>query len=151
MFSHWILAARPKTLLASFCPVGIGTALAWHDNALHFLAMACALIGAVTIQIGTNFCNDYCDYFQGADTNDRKGPTRAVQAGLISPKTLAFMMRNHLGGDIASMGPSSFAEQPMEGMGFGLGGAVLCHVETPAGRCAPADAVRRAEHGCSSS
>ena len=35
------------------------------------------------------------------------------------------MMRNHLGGDIASMGPSSFAEQPMEGMGFGLGGAVL--------------------------
>ena len=50
---------------------------------------------------------------------------RTGGAGLIGPKTLAFMMRNHLGGDIASMGPSSFAEQPMEGMGFGLGGAVL--------------------------
>jgi CubicO group peptidase (beta-lactamase class C family) len=35
------------------------------------------------------------------------------------------MMRNHLPGDIASMGPQSFAEQPMEGMGFGLGGAVV--------------------------
>jgi CubicO group peptidase (beta-lactamase class C family) len=45
--------------------------------------------------------------------------------GLVSPKTLAFMMRNHLPGDIASMGPQSFAEQPMEGMGFGLGGAVV--------------------------
>lgn len=45
--------------------------------------------------------------------------------GLISPKTLEFMMRNHLPGDIASMGPQSFAEQPMEGMGFGIGGAVL--------------------------
>ncbi len=44
---------------------------------------------------------------------------------LLSPHTLAFMMRNHLPGDIASMGPSSFAEQPMEGMGFGLGGAVV--------------------------
>ncbi|MDF1728084.1 MAG: serine hydrolase [Sulfitobacter sp.] len=45
--------------------------------------------------------------------------------GLVGPKTLDFMMRNHLPGDIASMGPASFAEQPMEGMGFGLGGAVV--------------------------
>lgn len=44
---------------------------------------------------------------------------------LLSPSTLGFMMRNHLPGDIASMGPQSFAEQPMEGMGFGLGGAVV--------------------------
>lgn len=44
--------------------------------------------------------------------------------GLLSPQTINFMMRNHLGGDIASMGPSSFAEQPMQGMGFGIGGAV---------------------------
>lgn len=45
--------------------------------------------------------------------------------GLLSPATLRFMMRNHLPGDIASMGPQSFAEQPMEGMGFGIGGAVV--------------------------
>jgi len=84
----WILAARPKTLFASLAPVSIGTALAAKDGKFHFLAMACALIGAITIQIGTNFCNDYCDYFQGADTDDRKGPTRAVQAGLISPRAM---------------------------------------------------------------
>lgn len=46
-------------------------------------------------------------------------------ARLLSPKTVAFMMRNHLPGDIASMGPKSFAEQPMDGVGFGLGGSVL--------------------------
>ena len=34
-------------------------------------------------------------------------------------------MNNHLAGDIASMGPQSFAEQPMEGMGFGIGGAIV--------------------------
>lgn len=50
---------------------------------------------------------------------------RVGGAGLIGPRTLGFMMRNHLRGDIASMGPRSFAEQPMEGMGFGLGGAVV--------------------------
>lgn len=44
---------------------------------------------------------------------------------LLSPSTVDFMMANHLPGDIASMGPQSFAEQPMDGMGFGLGGAVV--------------------------
>ena len=44
---------------------------------------------------------------------------------IISSKTLNFMRLNHLRGDIASLGPESFAEQPMDGMGFGLGGAVV--------------------------
>ncbi|MFW8634714.1 serine hydrolase domain-containing protein [Cribrihabitans pelagius] len=44
---------------------------------------------------------------------------------LLSPRTVDFMMQNHLPGEIAAMGPQSFAEQPMEGMGFGLGGAVV--------------------------
>ena len=45
--------------------------------------------------------------------------------GLVSPSTAEFMMSNHLPGDIASFGPSSFAEQPMDGVGFGIGGAVV--------------------------
>lgn len=50
----------------------------------------------------------------------------AAGAGrLLSPLTARFMMANHLPGDIAAMGPQSFAEQPMDGMGFGLGGAVV--------------------------
>ncbi len=44
---------------------------------------------------------------------------------LLGTKTVDFMMINHLPGDIASMGPQSFAEQPMEGVGFGLGGSVV--------------------------
>lgn len=50
---------------------------------------------------------------------------RSASGHLVSPRTLVFMMQNHLPGDIADMGPTSFAEQPMEGMGFGLGGAVV--------------------------
>lgn len=44
---------------------------------------------------------------------------------ILSNSTLEFMMSNHLSGDIASMGPQSFAEQPMHGIGFGIGGAVV--------------------------
>lgn len=45
--------------------------------------------------------------------------------GLVSPSTAGFMMSNHLPGDIARLGPASFAEQPMDGVGFGIGGAVV--------------------------
>ncbi len=44
---------------------------------------------------------------------------------ILGPKTMEFMLSNHLPGDIASMGPQSFAEQPMEGTGFGIGGAFV--------------------------
>jgi len=63
------------------------------------------------------------DYMRFAEMIRRKG--RADDGFIISPQTIDFMVRNHLSGDIASMGPQSFAEQPMEGMGFGLGGAVV--------------------------
>ncbi|MGR3759441.1 serine hydrolase domain-containing protein [Roseobacteraceae bacterium NS-SX3] len=63
------------------------------------------------------------DYMKFAEMLRRRG---AYNGGFIlGPQTVDFMMRNHLPGDIASMGPQSFAEQPMEGMGFGLGGAVV--------------------------
>ena len=88
MWRIWFLAASPKTLLASVCPVAIGTALAQHEGRLHAGAAVAALMGALAIQVGTNFCNDYFDFRQGADTAQRKGPTRAVQAGWISPAAM---------------------------------------------------------------
>jgi 1,4-dihydroxy-2-naphthoate octaprenyltransferase len=74
--------------MASVCPVAIGTALALRDGTWHARAAVAALVGAIAIQIGTNFCNDYFDFVQGADTSARLGPTRAVQAGLISPRAM---------------------------------------------------------------
>jgi 1,4-dihydroxy-2-naphthoate octaprenyltransferase len=88
MWRNWLLAARPKTLLASVCPVAMGTALAERDGSVHWPAALAALGGAIAIQIGTNFCNDYFDFRQGADTPKRQGPMRAVQAGLISPSAM---------------------------------------------------------------
>ena len=63
------------------------------------------------------------DYARFIEMLRRGGSTQGDR--LLSPNTLNFMMRNHLPGDIASMGPQSFAEQPMEGMGFGLGGSIV--------------------------
>jgi 1,4-dihydroxy-2-naphthoate octaprenyltransferase len=84
----WLLAARPKTLPAAVAPVLVGTSMALADGAAHWPAACAALLGAVLIQIGTNFANDYFDFVKGADTSARTGPARMVQAGLVTPATM---------------------------------------------------------------
>lgn len=84
----WIAAARPKTLWAAVAPVLVGVGLALGEGAFHPLAALCALAGAVFIQIGTNYVNDAEDAVKGADTEDRKGPMRAVATGLVTPQAM---------------------------------------------------------------
>lgn len=84
----WTAAARPKTLGAAVAPVLMGTAMAWEAGGFHALAAVCALLGALLIQIGTNFSNDYADFLKGSDTGARKGPMRVTQAGLVAPATM---------------------------------------------------------------
>ena len=86
----WIQAARLRTLPAAIAPVMIGVALAFSSEQFHLLAAASALIGALIIQIGTNFANDYFDFVKGTDNEHRIGPPRATQAGLVAPKTMKF-------------------------------------------------------------
>lgn len=81
----WLLATRPRTLGAAIAPVVLGGSLAWADDVAHLGAWAAALWGALLIQVGTNFANDYFDYVKGADTEERIGPTRATQAGWVTP------------------------------------------------------------------
>jgi len=84
----WILAARPKTLWAGVTPIMIAVSLAWYDGNFHALSAFMALLGALLIQIGTNFANDYFDFVKGTDTAERVGPTRATQAGLVTPQQM---------------------------------------------------------------
>src|SRR3954468_7736610 len=80
----WLLAARPKTLAAAVTPVLVGTALARISTApIHWPSFVFALLGAVFIQIGTNYVNDALDFKKGADTHARLGPLRVTQAGLL--------------------------------------------------------------------
>jgi 1,4-dihydroxy-2-naphthoate polyprenyltransferase len=81
----WLLAARPKTLPAAAVPVMVGTAVALSEEVFRFGPALAALLGALLIQIGTNFANDVFDYKKGADTGERLGPMRVTQAGLLAP------------------------------------------------------------------
>lgn len=87
-FQTWILAVRPKTLWAAFAPVLIGVAMAQADGVMHAPSALAALLGAFLIQIGTNFANDYGDFKKGVDAQNRQGPLRVTQAGLVTPRAM---------------------------------------------------------------
>jgi 1,4-dihydroxy-2-naphthoate octaprenyltransferase len=84
----WILASRPKTLLAAVVPVMVGSALAISQGKFFFPYSLVALLCSTLIQIGTNFTNDLYDYLKGSDTVKRKGPRRVLASGLISVKEM---------------------------------------------------------------
>jgi len=84
----WLLASRPKTLLAIVVPVMLGSAIAFRDGVFDPVRVFVAFMAGLFVQVGTNFFNDYADYKLGADTDERKGPTRAVATGLISPRSM---------------------------------------------------------------
>ncbi len=77
----WILASRPKTLVASMSPVLIAASL---TPSIRLDLLCLCLAFSICIQIGANFANDYFDCLKGADTSDRVGPSRAAQSGWIA-------------------------------------------------------------------
>jgi 1,4-dihydroxy-2-naphthoate octaprenyltransferase len=62
----------------------VGSACAFDAGVFRVGPALGALLGAMLLQIGANFANDVFDYEKGADTAERLGPVRAVQAGLLS-------------------------------------------------------------------
>lgn len=89
MLRNWVLAARPKTLSAAAVPVMIGSALAASEpEGVSWWMFTCALLGAILIQIATNFINDALDFRKGTDTAERLGPIRVTQAGLLSAESV---------------------------------------------------------------
>ena len=83
---RWLLAIRPKTLPAAISPVLVGCGIAISAGVFNWLPALAALAGSLLIQIGTNLVNDVVDYSKGADTEERLGPMRVTQAGLLSPR-----------------------------------------------------------------
>jgi 1,4-dihydroxy-2-naphthoate octaprenyltransferase len=85
--SRWVLGARPRTLPSSVVPVVVGTAVAGAGgHAVWWRALLAAVV-ALSLQVGTNYANDYSDGVRGTD-EVRVGPVRLVASGLASPKAV---------------------------------------------------------------
>jgi 1,4-dihydroxy-2-naphthoate octaprenyltransferase len=82
------VAARPRTLPVAVAPVVVGTAIAAAEGGARALPALAALLGALLLQLGSNFANDLFDFEKGADADDRIGPPRASQLGLLTPRQM---------------------------------------------------------------
>jgi len=62
----------------------MGGFLAASRHAFQWTIFILCIITTIFLQILSNLANDYGDSIHGADSDDRKGPSRAVQSGAIS-------------------------------------------------------------------
>lgn len=80
---RWVLAARPRTLPAALVPVGVGASLVLPTSICWVNTALCAFV-ALSLQIGTNYANDYSDGVRGTDAV-RVGPFRLAASRLVAP------------------------------------------------------------------
>ena len=94
---HWIEAARLRTLPLSVSGIIVGSMYALANptedvltptEVFNWKLFAFAILTTLGLQILSNFANDYGDGIKGTDNEDRVGPKRTIQSGVITPKAM---------------------------------------------------------------
>lgn len=84
----WISAFRLRTLPLALSSIGMGSFLAASIQRFSVIIFLLSAATTIFLQILSNLANDYGDSVNGADHGQRKGPSRAVQAGHISMEAM---------------------------------------------------------------
>lgn len=94
---HWVEAARVRTLPLSVSGIIVGSMYALSHPTDEVLTptqvfswkiFGLLLLTTIGLQILSNYANDYGDGVKGTDNEDRIGPARAIQSGIISPSAM---------------------------------------------------------------
>lgn len=94
---HWIEAARVRTLPLSVSGILVGSFYALSKPTENVLTptqvfswsiFGLLMLTTIGLQVLSNFANDYGDGVKGTDNEDRIGPKRALQSGVISPAAM---------------------------------------------------------------
>lgn len=91
-FKTWVSAARLRTLPLSVSGILVGTAIAARQEYFNPAIFSLALATTLGFQILSNFANDYGDFVKGTDNDERVGPKRTLQSGLITEKEMFYGM-----------------------------------------------------------
>ncbi|TDC60584.1 class A beta-lactamase-related serine hydrolase [Micromonospora sp. KC207] len=116
----WVEEADAKRLAALYLSHAV-TGRATRADAFGRLALA----EPDFLSGGGGLVSTAADYHRFTQFLLRGGELDGVR--LLGPRTVRFMTRNHLpdGRDLASFSPTGFAETVLDGIGFGLGFAVV--------------------------
>ncbi|MEQ8555109.1 MAG: 1,4-dihydroxy-2-naphthoate polyprenyltransferase [Cyclobacteriaceae bacterium] len=91
-FSIWLQAFRLRTLPLAISSILMGTLLAVSHGYFDTVIFILGVLTTIFLQILSNLANDYGDAKSGIDGEDRKGPSRTVQAGLITRQEMKRML-----------------------------------------------------------
>ena len=95
----WRRAARPRTLTATYVPLGAAGVVALQDGAFNAVLFALSLVAALLLQIAANLVNEYYDFRRGAEELKQAGQGMILKQGLLSPReVLAGAVVTVLGG-----------------------------------------------------
>ena len=87
-FPVWLSALRLRTLPLAAASIIVGAGIAVHHQVFNPFIFLLSLSTALLLQILSNLANDYGDAVTGADDENRVGPKRAMQTGVITPKAM---------------------------------------------------------------
>ncbi|WP_421919960.1 1,4-dihydroxy-2-naphthoate polyprenyltransferase [Marinifilum sp.] len=88
----WVHAFRLRTLPLALSNIFLGSLLAAADGKFSIKIFLLASLTTLFLQILSNLANDLGDSVSGADNENRLGPERAVQSGVISKKEMIRMV-----------------------------------------------------------
>lgn len=83
MIRSWLQAFRLRTLPLALSCIGMGSFLAAADGFFSWSIFSLAALTTIFLQVLSNLANDYGDAVSGIDSDERRGPRRAVQSGAI--------------------------------------------------------------------
>ena len=86
--SVWLAAARLRTLPLSVSGILVGNGIAYLEESFSWAIFIFALLTTIAFQVLSNFANDYGDGVKGTDNENRLGPKRVLQQGLLTRAAL---------------------------------------------------------------
>lgn len=84
----WVQAFRLRTLPLALSSIILGGFLAAGQQEFSLIVTGLAVITTILLQVLSNLANDYGDFKAGTDNENRIGPQRTVQGGLIRPELM---------------------------------------------------------------
>ena len=84
----WVKALRLRTLPLSLSGIILGSGIAKFNGFWDWTVFSLAMLTTILFQIVSNLANDLGDSMKGTDNENRVGPMRSVQSGLISKKEM---------------------------------------------------------------
>jgi 1,4-dihydroxy-2-naphthoate octaprenyltransferase len=88
----WLKAFRLRTLPLAVSATALGSLLAFAENRFKWGVFVFGTLTTLLLQILSNLANDYGDARKGTDNENRLGPLRVTQSGLVSQRQIQWMI-----------------------------------------------------------